>query len=420
MTHSPRIHTPRSSPLRRTLLVSLIALAAAGIAPVSLAQSAPTSDTLKRLMRAEPTANSVRLSPVREAALRASARTLGTQTGLIERAQEIERAVDARRVEMERTFRFGDLVIGAGVLPPVIVHTENAATVTKDTMRLAGSVYQAKQPARFFSGAPSWRDWLLMGLPSASDMPEVPQNEQLLPRDSNERAFWEREVQDAYFSGRAQAQEILDHNLSMLEEVYTGMRVFYDLYQRNMVSAPIIAKSQEILTQDDPNTIVVGDTLFRITMPSQFMTDPGKWKALQATPSAERPLPVVPGYDPAQVKEAFEIHKIQMARREAEKEAARRGVKLPDAEIAPVVAAPPPAPPMPTTPIAPPALPVQVGAVQQQGEIRYRVEHVQAARPAPMAAPHRIDSAPPAPATVPQHVEVEISRPLFSIPTSAH
>ncbi|MGG6318548.1 type IV secretory system conjugative DNA transfer family protein [Stenotrophomonas geniculata] len=416
MTHSPRIHTPRSSPLRRTLLASLIALAAAGTAPTSFAQSAPTSDTLKRLMRAEPAANSVRLSPVREAALRASARTLGTQTGLIERAQEIERAVDARRVEMERTFRFGDLVIGAGVLPPVIVHTENAATVTNDTMRIAGALYQRKQPARFFSGAPSWRDWLLMGLPSASDMPEVPQNEQLLPRDSNERAFWEREVQDAYFSGRAQAQEILDHNLAMLEEVYTGMRVFYDLYQRNMVSAPVIAKSQEIVTQDDPNTIVVGDTFFRITMPSEFKTNPGKWNALQATPTADRPLPVVPGYDPAQVKEAFEIHKVQMARREAEKEAARRGVKLPDAEIAPVVPAPPPAPPMPKNPIAAPALPVQVGAVQQQGEIRYRVEHVQAARPAPMVAPERLDSPPTVMA--PQPMEVEISRPLFSIPTS--
>src|SRR5690606_26410483 len=153
--------------------------------------------------------------------------------------------------------------------------------------------------------------------------PAIPDNEQLRPRDAQEKAFWEQEVRAAYFSGREQAQEIFDHNLSLLEQVYTGMRTFYDLYQRNMVSAPIIAKSQEIITQDDPNTIVVGDTLFRITMPAQFQTDPEKWKALQARPSVSQPIPVAPGFDPQQVKEAYEVYKLQQARRQAGLEAER-------------------------------------------------------------------------------------------------
>lgn len=332
------------------LAVALMATISAGALAVPEVAQAQNSSNLSRLIQAKPGDTGVRLSPVREATLRASARALGTQTGLVERAQEIRAEVERRKAAMEKSFRFGDLVIGAGVLPPVLVHTENAATVTDDTMRLAGSIYKIKQPARFFSGAPSWRDWLLMGLPDEQHLPELPSNEQLRPRDSQEHAFWEQEIKKAYLSGREQAQEVFDHNLSLLEEVYTGMRTFYDLYQRNMVSAPIIAKSQEIVTQDDPNTIVVGDTLFRITMPAQFKTNPEQWKPLAAKPSTEQPLPVAPGFDPEQVKHAFEEYKLQQARRQAELEAKKRGVKLPEAVIAPVVAAQTPV----TVPSAPP------------------------------------------------------------------
>jgi len=298
----------------------LLSIAIAGIfasAPISSAYAiAHEASGLDRLLKAgRNTEERVRLSPVREAALRASARTLGTQTGLIEQAKLITTAINLRREKMERAFRFGDLVIGAGVLPPVLVKTENAATVQNDVMRLAGAVYQIKQPARFFTGAPSWRDWLLMGLPDDFDPPEIPSDEQLLPRDEEERRFWEQEVKAAYKSGTSQAKEIFEHNLSLLEEVYSGMRTFYELYQRNMVSAPIIAQAQQIVTQDDPNTIVVGDTLFRITLPAQFKTDHEKWRALTAETLKHPRLPIAKGFDPEQVREAYAIYQQQLANR---------------------------------------------------------------------------------------------------------
>ena len=292
---------------------------------------AQNENTLNRLMQVKPESAKTRLSPVREAALRSAATTLGTQTGLIERAREINKEVEARRAKLEKSYRFGDLVIGAGVLPPVLVVTENAASVTNDSMRLAGSIYQIRQPARFFSGAPSWRDWLLMGLPVDDKMPDPPKEEQLLPRNAEERAFWEQQIKEAYLSGREQAQEIFDNNLGQLEEVYLGMRTFYELYQRQMVSAPIIAKSQEIVTQDDKNTIVVGDTLFRITAPSEFKVDPKKWRALEAKPpmpATEVPLLAADGsYDRAQVAAAMDIHNQQQARKEAIARAKAMGVK---------------------------------------------------------------------------------------------
>jgi len=313
---------------RNAVLAALITGIFSCVPLASVAASNSEMAGLDRLLKAGRNVQErVRLSPVREAALRASARTLGAQTGLIEHSKKIVAMVDARREKIEKSFRFGDLVIGAGVLPPVLVHTKNPATVENDVMRLAGSVYQIKQPARFFTGAPSWRDWLLMGLPSEADVPEIPRDEQLLPRDDDERKFWEQEVVAAYQSGYTQAQEIFDHNLSLLEEVYMGMRTFYDLYQRNMVSAPIIAKSQQIITQDDPNTIVVGDTLFRITIPAQFQTNHEEWKILAADHLSQPRLPVAAGFDPEQVRQAYAVYQEQQIKQQLEKSQSKKSTK---------------------------------------------------------------------------------------------
>lgn len=434
MTHvciSPKTKTPRVG-LRLSLVAAALGLAFAGTVS---AQTGPNPNTLARLMQAKPSQELVRLSPVREAALEASARALGTQTGLIEHAQEIAAQVATRRVEMEKTFRFGDLVIGQGVLPPVLLHTENAATVTDDTMRLAGAVYEIKHPARFFTGAPSWRDWLLMGLPTQASMPEMPANEQLLPRDDKERAFWQQKVKEAYISGREQAREIFDHNLSTLEQVYGGMRTFYDLYQRNMVSAPIIAKSQEIVTQDDPNTIVVGDTLFRITMPAQFQTNPEAWRALQAKPSTKPLLPIGHGFDPEQVRYAYAVYQEQLSERHAQavEKAQANSLfgKKPERNAKPKSQVKP----LPPTPAQ--AHPVQTGPAPQMQYIRIGPTTPALSQgdapPAPASAPAPSTRAPAAPPTaslppasapasdvqvsVEQGVRISTSMPLFSVPS---
>ncbi|QYY33644.1 type IV secretory system conjugative DNA transfer family protein (plasmid) [Cupriavidus pinatubonensis] len=272
--------------MKLKLMAVLVGLAwevAAGTA----AHAQSGSENLQRLLNPTRGDQLVLLSPVRTAALRATAQAVGTQTGMIERAQEIGRVIDRRQADLDRNFRFGDLVMGQGVLPPVIIKTENARTTTKNAMRVAGAVYKISEPARFQSGSPSWRDWLLMGLPTADEMPALPTNEQLLPRDNEERKFWDQQVKAAYEDGRRQAQEIFDNNLANLKQVYIGMRTFYDLYQRGMVSLPEIARTQDIVNRDDPNTIVVGDTLFRITVNSDFVTKPDRWVPLMATPAAE-------------------------------------------------------------------------------------------------------------------------------------
>lgn len=310
--------------LLRGLCLAVLGLSSATASTPLLAQE--SSSHLRELLNAKNIEKRVRLSPVREAALKSSAQMLGAQTGLTEQAALIRSAVDKRRVEMEKRFRFGDMVIGQGVLPPVLLHTENAESIEDGAMRLAGAIYEIKEPARFFSGAPSWRDWLLMGLPEKGDLPALPNHEQLLPRDAEEKAYWQQEMIGAYNEGTQQAQEIFDHNLSKLEETYTGMRTFYDLYQRDMVSAPIIASSQEIVTREDENTIIVGDTIFRITMPAEFNLDSSQWKALEARPSLVPPINGVEAYDDTQIQHAYATYKEQQMRRAVQEKAKLMGV----------------------------------------------------------------------------------------------
>lgn len=275
--------------IRKLVLATTCAFAAIVAGPKAIAQD---SQSLGALLDARAGASATPISPVREAILRPTAQALGAQTGMVEAANEILQVVNEMGGLMDRTFRFGDLVMGRGVLPPVVIASHNSATMspTGKSMRVAGSVYEIEEPARFFTGAPSWRDWLLLGLLAQSEPPTLPTNPQLLPRDEQERAFWRAEVQRAYRQGREQAARIFEENLAALERTYLGMRTFYELHARGMVSLPQLAQTQDVVNQKDPNTIIVGDTVFRITVPSAFDATASHWKPTTAV----APTPYVP------------------------------------------------------------------------------------------------------------------------------
>jgi defect-in-organelle-trafficking protein DotC len=273
----PKKESVGAPALRKALLAVALAAAFGGAPTLAMAQQ---SDALNSLMNASAGRSTPPISPVREAILRPTAQALGTQTGMIEAANEILQVINDLGGTMDRSFRFGDLVMGQGVLPPVVVASHNSASLGESgkTMRVAGSVYKIEESARFFTGAPSWRDWLLMGLLSQADVPDVPDNPQLLPQDDKERAYWQDVIQKSYRQGREQALRIFEENLAGLERTYLGMRTFYELHGRGLVSLPRLATSQDVVNQTDPNTIIVGDTVFRITVPSSFNTNTGSWK----------------------------------------------------------------------------------------------------------------------------------------------
>lgn len=378
---------------RRAMLVAAVAAAFGGAPFCAFAQQ---SEALSSLMNASAGRVAPRISPVREAILRPTAQALGTQTGMIEAANEILQVVNDMGGTMDRTFRFGDLVMGQGVLPPVVVASHNSASIGEGAkmMRVAGSVYKIEEPARFFTGAPSWRDWLLMGLLAQSDAPELPDNPQLLPQDDKERAYWQEVVQKSYVQGREQAARIFEENLAGLERTYLGMRTFYELHGRGLVSLPRLATTQDVVNQTDANTIVVGDTVFRITVPSSFNTDTNNWRPTTGT----TPTPAIPAQSVNLANPAFKPYMPEQAQHFSPA-ATPPGAGGGAVQTAPVVAPAPqmsPAPadtgwnqipqqPAPASPGAEQVIRIRIG---QGGGVTDASSY--APRPIPAASPYRV------------------------------
>lgn len=212
--------------------------------------------------------SSDRVGYAREQILKEAATALGARAGLADRSRELMAVLDSRAAGLDARYNFNPLVIGASVLPPVISESRDVVALESTAMRVAGAVYHIDEPARFAMPTPTWRDWLYLGLdPSVVNLPSLGSN---APTTAAERQLWERLVKDSYEQGKAQAQAVFDSNLALLERVHSGMRRYFDLWQRGMVSAPIIASATDLVVREDPNTIAVGNTLYRITAPTDF------------------------------------------------------------------------------------------------------------------------------------------------------
>ena len=273
-----------STDLTRTLL----AVAASICMLPSVASAAPGAsgvDSIMHTVRTAPAADHG-LSHVRRDALREAAMQVGAQQGLIEQSCIIEGELKAQERNFDRQYRFNELMMGPGIMPPVISEVRNSVSLEDTVMRIASRVYTIDEPARVIDVAPTWRDWIYTGmqLECGSNVAESLASS-VRPRDEREAAYFREIVEQSYAAGREQANEILETNLARLERSYMGMRRYYELFARGMVEAPRIARATEAVDLSDPNTLVVGNTIIRINVPSTFKGDLGKWKPLDSKPS---------------------------------------------------------------------------------------------------------------------------------------
>jgi defect-in-organelle-trafficking protein DotC len=236
------------------------------------------SAALEGLIAAQPRTVAV-ISPVREAALRDTARVLGAQAGYGDRSRAIVRELKTMENEMDRRFRFGDLMLGRGILPASIDEVIDPMAIEGDSFRVAHRIYRISEPARPVGNAPTWRDWIYLGL-DPDLKPQAPERAQLLPQDEAEKKYWEQELRLAYKEGWDAAQAAFGLNLARLERSYLGMRRFFELYMRGMVTWPMVATASSLVEKKDPNTIIVGSTVFRITAPTVFVDAPDEWSPL--------------------------------------------------------------------------------------------------------------------------------------------
>lgn len=269
---------------------SLIALAVGGLAlgfQAKAVSATPASDGggIAQLMNIGPVdfkpaeLNASGVSVVRESALRDTATALGVQWGIGDRSREISQRLSRLAPELDRRFGFGRLTLGAGFLPPVIHETRDALAVAGNVLRIAKRTYTIEEPPRPVAVVPTWRDWLFLGL-DESLKPSLPAHPALLPRDQHEIALWKRALSAAYAEGRAQAEEAFQLNLARLKSTHEGMERYYDLWKRGVVSAPVIAQVDTLVDRTDPNTLIVGGAVIRVTVPADFVETPGKWVPL--------------------------------------------------------------------------------------------------------------------------------------------
>jgi defect-in-organelle-trafficking protein DotC len=227
----------------------------------------------------------IELSVVREAILKEAATTLGARAGMVAKGCEIKNEIEKRAAPLDKRFRFSDLVMGRGLLPPVISEAKDAVALTEKALRWSSRVYTLDEPARLVINAPTWRDWLYVGLPvTGCDNRAALVSDTLAsvhrPTNAAEEKYFRNILAKSYEQGREAAESVFDTNLARLNRSYAGMRLYFDLYQRGIVSAPVIVRNTDVVNNDDPNVLLIGDTLIRITMQPGFIADPDKWVAL--------------------------------------------------------------------------------------------------------------------------------------------
>jgi defect-in-organelle-trafficking protein DotC len=265
--------------LRAAGLASLLAC----VCLASHADSAP--ETFKQLLDLDTSSAqqyapaSVRLTLIREIALREAAQTLGVQYGLRDRSREIEAQLQEETAKLDAHYRFGALSLGLGFLPPVISKAIDPRALEGNVIHAAKFVYVIDEPPRAFIVAPTWRDWLYTGL-NGNLQPQMPDAKVMYPQDSAETEFYKTTLKQAYEAGRQTATDAFNLNLAQLDRTYDGMRRYYDLVKRGMASAPVIASATQITDTHDPNTMIVGGTVIRVTEQVKFIGQTDKWVPL--------------------------------------------------------------------------------------------------------------------------------------------
>lgn len=207
--------------------------------------------------------------------LRDAGGTVGFRGGIASRAQAIASSLGARSNELDTLFQFASVVGPGGALPPVIVEARDVASYADSQERRANRVFKIEKPERFVSVPPTWRDFLMVGLPleTAVDMPMA----QAQPKNGDELTIWRAAVQDGWHKGEQQADAILEANFNRLKRDYLGMLTYSLLLQQGMISQTQVAESHQVVSGNG-GQITIGDTLRRVTDNAQFQTDANQWR----------------------------------------------------------------------------------------------------------------------------------------------
>ncbi len=202
------------------------------------------------------------INPIRLQGLTEAGMTLGAQGALAKRSEILNKMLRAKRKEFDQIFDFRALMLKNDVLPPVILEGREVLNLADpNTIRIADKNYKIVQQARFATNPPNWREYLFLEY----QKPEVPDNS-LLPRKNREMEVkaWKKAVDEGWTQGTQQANQIFINNLARLRRDYNGMILYNKLLNENMISPPMVARTQMGITGGGDD-MSINDQLMRIT-----------------------------------------------------------------------------------------------------------------------------------------------------------
>lgn len=225
---------------------------------------------------------------LRGGAMRDAALSYGARAGLAWESRAINSMLMNSSDKIARTYDFQRVMIkgpGNSMLLPPVISQANEAWETSEagkTLRVADTVYQIIDQARFSAVAPQWQSYLVRDYKTPEPPPDM-----LLPKDGGERDQWRRWVGEGWQHGQKQAQDIFQADLERLERDFAGMVRYKALLEQGKVSAPVVADSP-LGTTGTGQDMRVNDRAIKITRDPSLQVDGARnWSAPATTPGPD-------------------------------------------------------------------------------------------------------------------------------------
>lgn len=188
-------------------------------------------------------------------AMRDAALQYGVAGGLAWSTAIVNGQLRAHSAELAQVYDFTRIATyapgGNLILPPVISQSNDTYQESDfgRQIRVASTTYDIVRQAQFAPSAPLWFSYLYRPWTPA----RKPENA-VLPRNDNEEQQWNQYVQEGWQIGVQQGLDSFKLDLAKLNQDFDGMIRYRTLYNKGLVSAPV-------LVNDDLGTTGTGQTM---------------------------------------------------------------------------------------------------------------------------------------------------------------
>ncbi|WNV05858.1 type IV secretory system conjugative DNA transfer family protein [Candidatus Methylospira mobilis] len=199
-------------------------------------------------------------------AIRETAQTLGMQSAVRWRYDQINESLEKDASHLDRLYDFHGLMMHEGrFLPPVITVAHGTETLNHDQESTASdTTYEIVEDARIVISPPSWRDYLPQHFDVNNDV-----NPMIRPKDVSEELVWKEGVRLGWQDGLRHADALFEINMNRLTRDFRGLIRFHLLAKQHVVDVPQFAVGDLGVTVNG-RLLDVNQRIFQITEPVKF------------------------------------------------------------------------------------------------------------------------------------------------------